>query len=278
MVDRRSLLVVSLLALIAVLYFPVAPALADGSACTPFEVNSGTCVTAGVGDDDVTLGIDLTQPGSPQQPGGGNGNGNGDGVDEGSAGDDGGCKFPVLNDKCQGFGPGKTVPGAPVVPTQPVTLTDIANFRPVAGVAGMQPNGWMIVGLDTNFYSTGGTQVVDGMLLGTPASVRFTPVGWRWSYGDGTTATLATPGGTWKSQGVEEFDATSGSHIYRAPGTYIIDLAVIYAVEYRFAVGPWSPLNGTLAVQSNRLTATAGDATTVLVERECTANPRGPGC
>ena len=254
---------------------------ADSGCSASVQVSTGCPgdVTAGIGDEDVTLGIDIHQPGTPPQPGSGNG-GDRTGGDQGSGVvPDAVCQFPVMNNRCQGFGPRRVVPvDPPAPPTQPITLSDIASFRPSSGISAMEPNGWMIVGLDTNFYSTATTGVVDGALLGQPASVRFTPIGWRWSYGDETTATLRTPGGTWAALGVAEFDATSGSHIYRASGSYVIDLSVIYESEYRFGAGGWIPIEGTLVVQSNRLTATAGGASTVLVERDCTMSPRGPGC
>ena len=256
-------------------------AMAMTSSCTQTEINVGLCgdISAGVGDEDVTLGIDLIQPGSPQSPSGGNGGSGGSRGSDSEAIVDQGCRFPVQGNRCQGFGPGKNLPAVPVVPpAQPVTLTDIANFRPTADVAGMEPDGWMIVGLDTNFFADSNQQVVDGALLGQPASVRFTPVGWRWNYGDGTSATLSSPGASWAASGVAEFSATSGSHIYRSPGTYVIELSVLYASEYRFGAGGWTSISGVLAVPTNRLTATAGSATTVLVERECTVDPRGPGC
>ncbi|MCU1440153.1 MAG: uncharacterized protein JWP85_1150 [Rhodoglobus sp.] len=166
----------------------------------------------------------------------------------------------------------------PFLITAPVTLADIAHFRPNPGVDHMEPNGWMIVGLDTNFYSTGGVQVHDGELLGRTASVRFTPVAWHWSYGDGQSASRGTPGAPWASQGIAEFDPTQTSHIYRAAGTYYIDLTIDLRAEYRYAGSTWVPIAGILPVPANRLVATAGSAKTVLVERECTVNLSGPGC
>jgi hypothetical protein len=160
----------------------------------------------------------------------------------------------------------------------PVTIADIAAFRPDPGLDSMEPNGWMVVGLDTNFYSTGGVQVHDGSLLGRPASVRFTPFTWHWTYGDGTSAARATPGATWRAQSISEFDTTSTSHVYRAAGTYYIDLDIDYSAEYRFAGGSWTPISGSITVPANRLVAVAGSAKTVLVERDCTANSAGPGC
>lgn len=161
---------------------------------------------------------------------------------------------------------------------QPITLADIAAFRPDPGVDHMEPNGWMIVGLDTNFFASGGTQVKNGTLLGQPASVRFTPVSWHWTYGDGAAASLGTGGGSWAAQGIQEFEASPTSHVYRAPGTYYIDLTIDFTAEYRFGGTQWIDIAGILPVPANRLVATAGDAKTVLVERECTVNPAGPGC
>lgn len=158
------------------------------------------------------------------------------------------------------------------------TLNDIAAFRPAPEVDHMEPNGWFVVGLDANFHATGGVQVVDGILLGQPASVRFTPIRWNWQYGDGSSATRATRGGTWAALGIREFSPTATSHVYENAGTYYIDLTVGYRAEYTFNGGSWGTIPGTLWLPANRLVATVGGAKTVLVERDCTANPGGPGC
>jgi hypothetical protein len=162
--------------------------------------------------------------------------------------------------------------------TLPVNISDLVNFKPAPGVDHMEPNGWMIVGLDTNFYATAQSQVLSGELLGQQASVRFTPVGYRWSYGDGQAASLSTRGSTWAALGIREFDPTPTSHVYTQPGGYDIDLTVYFTAEYRYAGAIWVPVVGTLAVPANRLHAIAGDAKTVLVERDCSVPPRGPGC
>ncbi len=77
---------------------------------------------------------------------------------------------------------------------------------------------------------------------------------------------------------MREFDATATSHIYRAPGTYVIDLDVDYTAHYRVLDGSWVRIPGTLSLPANRLIATAGDAVTVLVDRDCATAPSGPGC
>lgn len=158
------------------------------------------------------------------------------------------------------------------------TLADIAAFRPTPEVNNMEPNGWFVVGLDANFYATGGVRVVDGTLLGLPASVRFTPIRWSWQYGDGSSATRSTRGGTWEASGIREFYPTPTSHVYDRAGTYYIDLSVGYRAEYSFNGSTWGTIPGTLWLPSNRLVATVGGAKTVLVERDCTVHPGGPGC
>ncbi len=163
------------------------------------------------------------------------------------------------------------IPGA-------LSLADVAAFRPQVGANLMQPNGWTVVGLDTNFYSTGGVRVVPGSLLGGPAEVRFTPVAFTWAYGDGASRRANTAGGAWASLGIREFDPTATSHVYRTKGTYTITLTIDYAVEYRLGSGAWIPIPGALRLDSNPLTVWAGSAKTVLVNEDCLTDPSGPGC
>ena len=94
-------------------------------------------------------------------------------------------------------------PAAPVV----VTLRDIASFRPSAPDNGMEPGGWAIEGLPANFVAGASVQVVSGTLLGQPADVRFTPVGYRWTHSDGAVVEGDGPGATWAALGQREFSA-----------------------------------------------------------------------
>lgn len=160
-----------------------------------------------------------------------------------------------------------------------VTISDIASFSPLAAVQFMQPDGWMVVGLPANFYAQIDRHAVSGSLLGQPAAVRFTPLAFSWDYGDGTTAIVATPGESWQALGAAEFDPTATSHVYAAEGTYVIDLTVLYAAEYRWAGGAWTPIAGHVEFPANSLVArAAADAVTVLVDRDCRGGPFGPGC
>ncbi|MEO8095831.1 MAG: hypothetical protein ABI632_12995 [Pseudolysinimonas sp.] len=238
------------------------PDVAFAASCSPGSIFEGSCDVSGNIDDGAAV---LTGTGGASGEGGG-------GSSDPAAPPDplAHCQL-VVNGRCL-FAVDHTTP------VQPITLADIAAFRPDAGVDHMEPNGWMIVGLDTNFFATGGVQVKDGTLLGQPASVRFTPVTWHWSYSDGAGLTAGGPGATWAAQGIPEFDPTSTSHIFRVPGSYYIDLTIDYSAEYRFAGTQWIAITGILPVPANRLTATAGDAKTVLVERDCTVNGAGPGC
>jgi len=250
-----------------VIVFTAIPAF-PASACSQGDALAGACpsVNGSISGDAAVL--NGSQPGA---------SGSGNNGTTGSNGSttpppiDPACAVGQIRESCERnqF----TVTSLPVP-----TLNDIAAFRPTPGIDHMEPNGWFVVGLDANFYATGGTSVVDGTLLGYDASVRFTPIRWQWTYGDGSSATKSTRGGTWASQGIPEFDATPTSHVYEAAGTYYIDLTIGYRAEYSFNGAGWLPIAGTLWLPANRLVATVGSAKTVLVERDCTINPAGPGC
>lgn len=255
---------------VATLLTPL-PASAADDDCTDRDRSLGLCVEGEVVAEEVIL--TGTEPGrtstttNPRSPAGTTA--------------DPGEYIDILGDNRWGV-PCEPVPtpgcGVWSVTALTPTLNDIAAFRPAPEVNHMEPNGWFVVGLDANFYATGEVHVVDGTLLGQPASVRFTPIRWRWDYGDGDSATRSTRGATWSDAGIREFYATPTSHVYDQAGTYYIDLTVGYRAEYRFAGQGWAPIAGTLWLPSNRLVATVGGAKTVLVERDCTANRSGPGC
>jgi hypothetical protein len=252
-------------AILATVCVPAAIAEAIPPSCTVIEIANKTCnISGNINGGGVDLSGHKGAPGSgsgSNKPGGGK------------------TKPPApvcqgLPAACETFG--VIPPGAPGNPS--LSINDLKNFPAVPGTDHMEPNGWMIVGLDTNFYSVVGVEIVNGTLLGQPASVRFTPIAWHWTYGDGHTATRATPGTTWVAQGIPEFDPTPTSHVYTAEGTYFIDLSITFRADYKYATGSWTPVYGTITLPANRLEATAGDAKTVLVNHDCTQNPSGPGC
>lgn len=165
-------------------------------------------------------------------------------------------------------------PAAPVV----VTLRDIASFRPATPGNGMEPGGWAIEGLPANFVAAASVEVVSGTLLGQPADVRFTPVGYRWAHSDGAAVESVAPGATWASLGQREFTPTSTSHIYATAGEYTVELAVVLRAEYRFGGSAWRSIAGTLSVAGEPQRVLVGEVDTVLTQGDCNTNPSGPGC
>jgi hypothetical protein len=162
--------------------------------------------------------------------------------------------------------------------TAPVRISDLASFHPAAPSTSPEPNGWGVVALDVNFVANAPTQTLDGVLLGHPAQVRFMPVGYSWSFGDGATLETSTPGSSWAALGVDEFTPTATSHRYDDRGTYQVRLVVTYRAEYRLGGQAWNDIVGTLPLSAEPRSLTIGDAKTVLVDRDCATDPSGPGC
>jgi len=246
------------IAAVTAIFLITAPTMAVADNCAGLDRATGSCATVDATLTDDSAILSGTQGGSRENTAKGGGSGT-------PAPAEPPCPEPCRNEF--------TVLGLPTP-----TLSDLIGFRPTPGVDHMEPNGWFVVGLDANFYATGGSSVQSGTLLGFPASVRFTPIRWSWAYGDGASATKSTRGSTWSAQGITEFDPTPTSHVYQQPGTYFIDLTIGYHVDYTFNGSTWAPIAGTLWLPANRLVATVGGAKTVLVEHECTSNPAGPGC
>ncbi|MCU1438277.1 MAG: hypothetical protein JWP66_1364 [Naasia sp.] len=161
------------------------------------------------------------------------------------------------------------------IPWQPITMADIAAFRPAPPTVTGEPAGWAVVGLPANLLTAARQEVVPGVLLGEPAEVRFTPVSFAWNYGDGATRTLVTPGAPWDALGVRQFTPTPTSHVYADRGTVQVALTVTYLADYRFLGPDWSPVVGELDVSAPPASLRIVAAATMLVDGECGS---GPGC
>ncbi|QAY72992.1 hypothetical protein ET445_06180 [Agromyces protaetiae] len=170
------------------------------------------------------------------------------------------------NDLCE--------PGTPIV----ITLNDIASFRPVTPVDLTEPGAWGLMNRPVNFVSGATTQIIAGSLVDHPADVRFTPVGYGWDFGDGTSDTFTTPGATWEQLGVAEFGETDTSHVYDSRGTFTVTPSVVYRAEYRFNGSSWAPIAGTLTLRGTPRDILIGRIDTVLVKGDCNQYPGGPGC
>ena len=247
-------------------------------ACTAWGASSSDCATPtpSVNNGGVSLGANITVPGASAGQGEQKVWAPGYGPNPRSP--NGYCLLDDAGQVTRCF-VGYTVT-SPLDGRGPVTIADLVNFAPIVTAHRMEPGGWMVVGLHTNFYIETATQVQDDLLLGSPASVRFTPVAYRWNYGDGTSVRLTDPGASWAQLGLGEFDQTTTSHVFRAPGTFAVDASVDFRADYRFgaAAGAWIPIDGTVNIPVARLTATAQSATTVLVTGDCAKKPTGPGC
>ncbi|WP_344790678.1 PKD domain-containing protein [Gryllotalpicola daejeonensis] len=141
-----------------------------------------------------------------------------------------------------------------------------------------EPNGWTVVGQETNFIAKAGESEKSGTLLGQPVTVHFTPVAYAWRYGDGSGKTTTTPGARWEASGLSNFAKTATSHAYAARGTYAVTVTVAYSARYRYAGQGWVSIAGTLGLTSDPITIQVKGVKTVLVGKTCTENPSGPGC
>ena len=248
------------------------------SDCGKFEQTTNSCPEAtgefNNGGVDLSAGYERGSGGADQNDGD-DGNGSGEVlVDNNGGAADGPFQIPIVRDdftiNC--------APGTPCDPNLVVQISDLVNFRPITPTQGMEPNGWTVIGLPTNFVAGASVHTLSGSLLGFPADVRFTPASYRWDYGDGGHDSSSTGGATWAALNLPEFSETATSHSYRETGSFTITLRVSFAAEYRFGGQTWRNVRGTLAVPASPLTVVAGEARTVLVDRECTRNPSGPGC
>lgn len=276
--------------------FVAVPVAADVRGCAAWDGASGTCPgsKAVARGDGVDIVGDLVEV-SPGGSGGGTG-GSGDGGDWDDDVPDGAAVIPgaVAVDMQDASPPGSGLaprrqpvvdpaapacePQTPCDPDLVVRVSDLVSIPAEPPSQGMEPNGWLVVGIPTNFFASASSHTQSGPLLGAPADVRFTPVGFTWDYGDGSSGTTASGGASWAALRLAEFSETATSHIFDRTGTVTIGLVVSYAAEYRFAGAEWRAVQGVVEVQGAPMTAIADRAGTVLVAESCAARRSGPGC
>lgn len=231
------------------------------STCTREDIIHQLCNTQ-TSNDGQEVGVGISIPGDNGSSGSGSGP-SGSGSDEQS--DTGGPPEA---------GHTWLPPGAP----PRLTLSDIAHFRPAQPRALMEPNGWTIAKLPTNFYSIDRQHDQPGRVLNFPITVRFVPVSYHWNYGDSTSNRLSAPGTTWQALGRAAFSPTPTSHVYQETGNYRITLSVSYAPYYRFDDLPWIRIDGLVHRPANDLHIRVGTMQTYLVAEHCAENPTAPGC
>lgn len=263
------------------------------TSCSEQDKIDGFCTSGGLdGGEAVIRGDGRIDGGSN----GGNGGPNNGGSNGGNGGNDGGTSPPNpyeqdrIDAENRGGVDGPGSPGGAVPPgnvgecvaaaciVDDIAVSDLASFRPHTPTLAMEPDGWMLIGLPANFMVQTETHIVSGTLLDFSLDVRFTPSSYAWSWGDGSTSRSTVPGASWAALGLPEFSPTPTSHIFETRGVYQISVTVSYAVEFSIDSLPWRSISGTLPGPATVIGAVAGDAKTVLVHRQCTENPHGPGC
>ncbi|WP_460794952.1 hypothetical protein [Microbacterium sp. GXF0217] len=166
-------------------------------------------------------------------------------------------------------------PGVPAIPV--VTITDVARFAPSGALVTAEPDNVGVVGLPTNFVASASAQTVGGELFGYPISVRFTPVGFDFDYGDGVTATTPDGGASWATLNQAQFTPTPTSHVYAQRGEYTATVDVRYTAEIDLGIG-WFPIDGELTSAGQGQQVRIFEAHTALVAHTCEQAPSSPGC
>ncbi|AXL12362.1 hypothetical protein DXT68_09580 [Microbacterium foliorum] len=166
-------------------------------------------------------------------------------------------------------------PGTDAMPS--LSVSDLAGFAPATARVAAEPDNVGVAGLPTNFLSAAQVHTRTGELFGTPVRVRFTPVGYDYEYGDGSSATLTAAGRSWRDLRQAQFTATRTSHVYSHRGTYSAEVDIRYTAEVDLGTG-WLDVIGELRSEGEPQEITVHEARTALVARTCGENPAAPGC
>jgi len=167
-------------------------------------------------------------------------------------------------------------PSEPEIPT--LTFDDLSHVEPQSPSMSTQPTGWSVVNLPTNFIANIAEHVVTTEVLGRNVDVRFTPIRYDWSFGDGETNVTSSPGATWEQLGVAEFSTTPTSHRYRTVQSAVPVVSVTYSVAYQWFGQDWISVDGTLSRDASAPIVFVQNADTVLVTSPCRASRIAPGC
>lgn len=165
----------------------------------------------------------------------------------------------------------------PAVGTPTITISDLARFAPASVLATAEPGNVGIAGMPTNFTAAATPQIQGGELFGVPLRVRFVPAGYDYDYGDGSSATLTTPGQTWEALAQAQFTPTPTSHVYREPGAYPARVDIRYTAQVDLG-GGWIDVPGQLTTSGATQEIRILEARTALVAHTCDENPAGVGC
>jgi len=149
-------------------------------------------------------------------------------------------------------GPAKPLPKVTIKPKpkpRPKTLTGNRGnrgvFRPTIDPVSASPLR-LTVGASAAISTDQKTRLGRTKLLGSPVVVRFTPLALAFNLGDG-------------SQREEAASVAHFKHSYEQAGTYSVQLAVTYRVEYRLRSGTWFRDPDTIQLWAKPVEITVGD-------------------
>lgn len=146
-----------------------------------------------------------------------------------------------------------------------IIAADLVSLAPRPTLPVTEPQGWGIVGKEVNLTAPTGAQIVEGVLFDAPVRVRFIPVRWVWTWGDGEQSTSTTGGATWAAQSLPEFSVTPTSHRYSREGRYEVSVRIAYAAEIKTPDG-WAVVDGSIIGPASTTQVTVVRTGSVLVE------------
>lgn len=268
------------LILVLALVLPAASLFASSTGCGLESAWAG-CEISNAGSQ-IDIAGSMTIPGGSNDSGSRGGSDYFDGEEYGDGGDDSGAP----NTPCDGGQFGRcsyevglieNPTGANPATPPDVTIADLASFRPATPTLTGQPAGFGVVGMPTNFTAAASEQQLTGTILGWRVVVNFTPAGYIFDYGDGTSQQTATGGATWEQLGQAQFTPTATSHVYRARGTYSTSVTAQYEASVNFGTG-WRPVAGYVTSATSGYSVQVVEVRTALVDKTCAERPGGPGC
>ena len=178
--------------------------------------------------------------------------------------------------------PGSPAPEPPnggevAEPAVVITLEDFQSQPIIAATVVSEPNNFGLLGGYNNFWADVDEQEFTFETLGDQVTIRAWPVAYDWNYGDGTTKTTQTAGNP-----VPESDwllvETPTSHVYGATGDYNLVLSTRFNGDYSVNGGPWIPIAGQAAVESEPHLIGIWRTDNRLVDGTCAQNPSAWGC
>lgn len=178
------------------------------------------------------------------------------------------CEIKVQG-LCRGAAPSKNPPAGQVQNTPPAPpryAWELENFRPHRPSIVLEPHGWSVPTLPTNMIAGASRHTIRGELLGWPVEVRFRPVSYHWSFGDGFSRSTSRGGDSWSNRNAPQFSPTDTSHRYLRPGRYRVDLVVDYRVEFRFAGDEFDDIDGYVSARAPSQTVEVLSVSPLLVK------------